>query len=233
MNHKHRISICLLKQEKSYNFETIVKTSKSMGNKKDHWENIYGTKGDSEVSWYEETPTTSLALLQSLQPKKDSAIIDIGGGNSNFTVELEKKGFLNLSVLDISAKALNRTKEKMGVRGDNVDWIASNILDFTPHQQFDIWHDRATFHFLTDKSDIDNYIQLVSNSIKVGGHLILATFSKTGPLKCSGLAITQYDKEELNNLLAANFELVKAFEDVHKTPFDTEQNFIYTLFKKR
>jgi len=201
-------------------------------NKKEHWEDVYNSKNDLEVSWFQERPTASLDLIKSLNLKNDAAIIDIGGGNSNFTIELLKQGFTNLSVLDISAKALNRTKTKIGKKADQIQWIVSDILDVQFDQKHDVWHDRATFHFLTNNDDIEKYVTTVTNAIKSGSYLILATFSTSGPQKCSGLEITQYSKEMLKNLLKENFELVKAFEEVHKTPFNTEQNFIYTLFRK-
>lgn len=201
--------------------------------RKEHWENVYDTKGDLEVSWYQETPTTSVKLINSLSLKKDAAIIDIGGGNSNLIGELQKGGYTNLSVLDISAKSLERTKTKLGQIAEKVQWVISDILDFQPHQQYDVWHDRATFHFLTSKPDIERYINLINQAIKKDGFLLLATFSTSGPKKCSGLDITQYNKEILQDLLKGNFQLIKSFEKVHQTPFNTEQNFIYTLFKKR
>lgn len=204
-----------------------------MTKRKQHWETVYETKGDQEVSWYQEIPVTSLNLIDSLNLKKDYAIIDVGGGNSNLVVELSRKGFKNLSVLDISEKSLERTKLKLKQTAENVNWIVSDILEFQPSIKFSLWHDRATFHFLTEKEDIEKYVKLVEKAIKTDGFLIIATFSNTGPLKCSGLEITQYSKETLHGLFHDNFELIDAFDDVHKTPFETEQNFIYTVFKRK
>ncbi len=202
-----------------------------MSDKKAHWEKVYETKSDYEVSWYQEVPTESLELVASLNLDLASKIIDIGGGNSNFTAELLKQGFTDLSILDISEKALSRTKDKIG--DENVQYIASDVLEFQPENQFTLWHDRAAFHFLTDKNEIQQYLELVNKAIEQGGYLILATFSTTGPLKCSGLEITQYSKDELTKLFDNDFELIQSFETVHQTPFDTEQNFIYTVFRKR
>jgi len=202
-----------------------------MSDKKAHWEKVYETKSDYEVSWYQELPTESLELIASLKLDFSSKIIDIGGGNSNFTGELLKQGYVDLSILDISEKALSRTKDKIG--NENVQYIASDVLEFQPKNQFTLWHDRAAFHFLTDKNEIQQYIKLVNKAIEQGGYLILATFSTTGPLKCSGLEITQYSKDELSKLFYNDFELIQSFETVHQTPFDTEQNFIYTVFRKR
>lgn len=204
-----------------------------MTKRKQHWETVYETKGDQEVSWYQEIPVTSLNLIDSLNLKKDDAIIDIGGGNSNLVVELSRKGFKNLSVLDISEKSLERTKLKLKQNAENVNWIVSDILEFQPSYKFSLWHDRATFHFLIQENDVLQYVNIVSKAIKKGGFLIVATFSTSGPKKCSGLEITQYSKKKLQSLFHESFELIQSFEEVHKTPFETEQNFVYTIFKRK
>ncbi|MEZ4773784.1 MAG: class I SAM-dependent methyltransferase [Bacteroidia bacterium] len=204
-----------------------------MERRKDHWENVYETKSDQEVSWYQEIPDTSLNLINSLSLDKEDSIIDIGGGNSNLVSELSKKGFTNLSVLDISAKSLERTKSKLGQKSTEIQWIVSDILEFQPPQQYSLWHDRATFHFLIHENDILQYVNIVSKAIKKEGYLIVATFSASGPKKCSGLEITQYSKEKLQSLFHESFELIQSFEEVHKTPFETEQNFVYTIFKRK
>mgnify|MGYP002713015709 CR=1 FL=1 len=202
-------------------------------NRKQHWENVYTTKNDGEVSWYQEKPTTSLKVITNLNLTKEANCIDIGGGNSNLIGELQNQDYSNLSVLDISEKALERTKTKLGKKANLVNWIVSDIINFKPKLLFDVWHDRAVFHFLTKPEDITNYVKLVGASIKTNGYFILATFSKTGPLKCSGLDISQYNKEELIELFKENFKLVNSFEEVHQTPFNTEQNFIYAVFQKK
>jgi len=204
-----------------------------MTERKHHWEKVYETKGDHEVSWYQEMPYTSLNLIDSLNLKKESSIIDVGGGNSNLVIELSKKGFKNLSVLDISGKSLERTKSKIGQTATNINWIVSDILDFQPSCEFTLWHDRATFHFLTETEDIEKYIKIVSNTIKKDGYLIIATFSKSGPKKCSGLDIAQYTKEKLQDLFDRSFEPIQSFEEMHKTPFKTNQDFICTVFKRK
>lgn len=204
-----------------------------MEDRKQHWENVYDTKADQEVSWYQETPETSLKLIESLDLDYEDSIIDIGGGNSNLVLELSKRGFSNLSVLDISAKSLERTKSKVSVNAKDIQWIVSDIVEFQPSGTYNLWHDRATFHFLIDQADIKKYINIVSTAIKKNGYLIIATFSTSGPKKCSGLDICQYSKEKLEGLFNEAFDLIESFEDIHKTPFETEQNFIYSVFKKR
>lgn len=204
-----------------------------MSDKRQHWENVYSNKNDDEVSWFEETPTTSLNLITDLELKKDSVIIDVGGGNSNLIGNLQQQGYLNLSVLDISEKALERTKTKLGESNKKINWIVTDVLEFKPSGHYDLWHDRAVFHFLTTPQEIALYVDLVGKSLKTGAYFILATFSKSGPLKCSGLEISQYDKQTLLDLFNVEFNYVKSFEEVHQTPFNTEQNFIYSIFQKK
>jgi len=204
---------------------------------KQHWEKVYETKGDHEVSWYEDVPT-SIQIIDKLNLDKNAKIIDIGGGNSNFTAELLKKGYLvpkeyGISILDISAKAIERTKEKLGELAKSVDFIVSDVTEFQPEVKYDVWHDRATFHFLTDEVSIQKYVQLVSEAVKPKGYFILATFSKSGPLKCSGLEITQYSKEKIEGLFSENFEIIESKDVVHTTPFNTAQNFIYTVLSRK
>lgn len=204
-----------------------------MNDIKQHWDNVYKTKNDDELSWYQENPTSSLNLIIELNLSNEAEIIDVGGGNSNLTKELQKQGFVNLSVLDISNKVIEHTKTKLGENGKNIKWIVSDILDFKLKQRYDLWHDRAAFHFLTRKSNIVKYVTIVGKGIKKNGYFVLATFSKSGPKKCSGFDIMQYDKEKLQELFGEQFTLIKSFEEVHRTPYNTEQNFIYNLFQKR
>lgn len=198
---------------------------------KDHWENVYETKNPDEVSWTQKIPQTSLDLIEEASKDKSSKIIDIGGGDSNLTDFLLEKGFKNISVLDISAKALERAKERLGNQAENIDWIATNITEFEPNTTYDIWHDRAAFHFLTTGDEIKKYAEIVKNT--VSDTLIIGTFSVNGPQKCSGLQISQYDKEKLNAIFSQDFELVKSFTEDHITPFNTVQNFIFCQFKKK
>lgn len=198
---------------------------------KDHWENVYETKNPDEVSWTQKIPQTSLDLIEEASKDKSSKIIDIGGGDSNLTDFLLEKGFKNISVLDISAKALEKAKERLGNQAENIDWIATNITEFKPNTTYDIWHDRAAFHFLTTEEEIQKYVEIVKNA--VSDTLIIGTFSVNGPQKCSGLQISQYDKEKLNSIFSQDFELAKSFTEDHITPFNTVQNFIFCQFKKK
>ncbi|MGI9652712.1 class I SAM-dependent methyltransferase [Chryseobacterium sp. RLHN22] len=198
---------------------------------KNHWENVYETKNPDEVSWTQKIPQTSLDLIEEASKDKSSKIIDIGGGDSNLTDFLLEKGFVNISVLDISAKALEKAKKRLGAQAENIDWIATNITEFKPNTTYDIWHDRAAFHFLTKEEEIKKYAEIVKNA--VSDTLIIGTFSVNGPQKCSGLPIVQYDEDHLKEIFSQSFELVKSFTEDHITPFNTVQNFIFCQFKKK
>jgi hypothetical protein len=198
---------------------------------KEHWEKVYETKSPQEVSWTQEIPETSLRLIKETNIAKDAAIIDIGGGDSKLVDFLLEEGFTNLTVLDISANALERAKNRLGEKASFVQWIVSDINEFNPTKQYAIWHDRAVFHFVTDEDNIKRYVDMVSKF--TSEQFILGTFSENGPLKCSGLEIKQYNQEKLNHLFGHSFELTSCFTEDHKTPFDTIQNFIFVSFKRR
>jgi 2-polyprenyl-3-methyl-5-hydroxy-6-metoxy-1,4-benzoquinol methylase len=202
-----------------------------MKNLKQHWEDLYGKRADNEVSWFQENPITSLNLIKKYcSESKDKSIIDVGGGNSRLITELVKMSLNNLSVLDISKEALERSRQR--IPSAPVKWIESSILDFHSEDEIYLWHDRAVFHFLITKEDIDRYVRIAKQSILMGGYLILATFSETGPKICSGLPIAQYSKSRFCQLFEPEFQMLECFEEVHHTPFDTEQNFIWIVFKR-
>lgn len=200
-------------------------------NYKDHWQNVYETKNPNEVSWTQKIPETSLDFIEKASKDKSSKVIDIGGGDSNLVDFLLEKGFKNISVLDISAKALEKAKTRLGAQAENVDWIVTDITEFKTNTEYDIWHDRAAFHFLTTEDEIKKYVEIVRSA--VSDMLIIGTFSVDGPKKCSGLPILQYNEERLKNIFSQDFELVKSFTENHITPFNTVQNFIFCQFKKK
>lgn len=201
--------------------------------KKQHWENIYQTKQLTEVSWFQPTPETSLSFLSELKIPHTARIIDVGGGDSFLTDCLLETGYSNISVLDISEKALERAQLRLAEKAGLVKWIVADAAHFEPAETYDFWHDRAAFHFLTSQSDIDNYIATVHKSISTGGYLVLGTFSEQGPTKCSGIEIKQYSEESMAALFSGGFELLKSFTTDHQTPFNTVQNFIFCCFRKR
>jgi len=201
--------------------------------KKQHWENIYQKKDTtSEVSWYQDSPDISIKLILSAATNKDGGIIDIGGGDSRLVDKLLELGFKNLSVLDISAKSLAKVKIRLGDKANLVTWIESDVLGFDTKAQFDIWHDRATFHFLTTKEDIDHYVEIAGKLIKPNGYLIIAAFSTSGPKRCSGLDITQYSEAVMKETFGRGFDHIKSFKETHITPFATKQSFQWTVFRK-
>lgn len=200
---------------------------------KEHWENVFTTKGPNDVSWFQEYPKTSIDYLESLDLPKSANIIDIGGGDSNLVDALLEKGYTNIWVLDISSAALEKAKMRLGEKAATVQWIVSDITEFIPDVQFDFWHDRAVFHFLTENEKIEKYVSTVSAAVKQNGNFLLGTFSENGPLKCSGLFITQYSESAMKETFNAQFEAVKCFTENHTTPFDTVQNFQFCGFKRK
>lgn len=201
--------------------------------KKAHWENVFATKQETEVSWFQQKPETSIRFFVDNNIPKDAKIIDIGGGDSYLIDSLLDLGYTNLFLLDISEKAIERIKNRLGEKSENVTFIVSDILDFKPETSFDVWHDRASFHFLTTENEIEKYKKLVSNSISEKGFLFIGTFSENGPLKCSGLEITQYSESKCEITFGDSFEKMNCFTENHQTPFDTTQSFIFCTFKKK
>lgn len=198
---------------------------------KSHWENIYKEKGPQEVSWTQEIPTTSIEFFNDFKIEKSDPIIDIGGGESKFVDYLIKNEYQNISVLDVSINAINRVKDRLGKDSDNVNWIVSDINDFNPKIQYSFWHDRAVFHFLTEKTKIKRYVKIVNEFSK---NFVVGTFSKSGPLKCSGLNISQYDKDSLEKLFCDGKLSINDYEYInHTTPFETTQNFIFCSFSSK
>lgn len=203
-----------------------------MFDRKAHWQNIYQQTSPLDVSWYQKEPKLSLELIHQSNVQHDDAIIDVGGGASVLVDYLLNEGFNNVSVLDISANALNSANRRLGESAANVNWIEADITEFHPQNPFSLWHDRAVFHFLTDGSDRKKYIKVLNESLLPGGHLIIAAFAIGGPDKCSGLEIVQYDAEKLLAELGENYALVEQRDETHITPADKEQKFTYFRFVK-
>lgn len=198
---------------------------------KQHWDQVYKTKEPNELSWTQEVPRTSLEFIHSVNLPKSASIIDIGGGDSKLVDHLLNEGYENITVLDISENALSRAKERLGEKAKGVKWIVSDVTHFIPQQKYDLWHDRATFHFLTSPDQIKSYLSIASEFVT--GYLTIATFSESGPAKCSGLPVKQYSEEELNNTLSDNFIKIRCIKEDHITPFNTRQNFLFCCFKKK
>ncbi len=198
-----------------------------------YWDNIYNTKSEVEVSWFQPYPETSMGFVELFKLPVTANIIDIGGGDSHFVDALLEKGYQNIWVLDISANAIEKAKKRLGDKVLKVHWVVSDVTDFIPGIQFDFWHDRAAFHFITTEEKIDKYISLAENAIKKDGYLILGTFSESGPKKCSGLEIKQYTEASMSARFEIAFNRIKCVEVNHTTPFNTVQNFLFCSYKKK
>lgn len=201
-------------------------------NRKEHWENIYQTKELTEVSWYQPTPVTSLDFFKQFDVPTNAKIIDIGGGDSFLVDHLLELGYRDITVLDISAAAIDRAKKRLGERACEVKWIVADASDFTPTEQYDFWHDRAAFHFLTDEQEIANYVETAHQNINPEGIIVIGTFSEQGPTKCSGIDIKQYSEESMTERFGKLFEKIDCRIIDHQTPSGTIQNFVFCNFRK-
>lgn len=200
---------------------------------KQHWEKVFTTKAEDEVSWFQPYPKTSIEFVELFNLPLNANIIDIGGGDSHFVDALLNKGYQNIYVLDISANAIERARQRLGERSSKVKWIVSDVTEFEPDIQFDFWHDRAAFHFLTSEDTIYKYVSIAEDAIRKDGYLILGTFSENGPKKCSGLEIKQYSEASMSARFEFAFNRMKCITEDHTTPFNTVQNFLFCSFKKR
>lgn len=200
---------------------------------KDHWENVYNTKAEDQVSWYQSYPIASMQIILSLNLPREAAVIDIGGGDSHLAEALLMEGFSNIHVLDISDNAIQRAKTRLSEKASGIQWIVSDVTALNISVQFDLWHDRAAFHFLTTEDKISSYVALAESKIKKNGYLVIGTFSESGPSKCSGLDIKQYSALTLNQRFSKSFDLIKCQNDQHTTPFNTVQDFVFCVFRKR
>lgn len=200
-------------------------------NLESYWDNIYKSKNSDQMSWTQPVPKVSLDLIDSFNLPKTAKIIDIGGGDSTLVDNLLDNGFENITVLDISESAINKAKARLGIKANKVTWIVSDILNFTPNDTYDIWHDRAAFHFLTNMEQVKRYIDIASQSTHK--YMTIGTFSENGPTKCSGLDIQQYSEDTMSSVMNNHFEKVRCISNVHHTPFNTTQNFLFCSFRSK
>lgn len=197
-----------------------------------HWEQIYQTKELKDVSWFQPKPETSLSFFEKWNVPLTARVIDIGGGDSFLVDHLLDMGYQDISVLDISASAIERAKLRLGNRAEQVKWIISDVTTFQPAEKYDFWHDRAAFHFLVNENDISDYIKIAHESLNSSGILVIGTFSEQGPKKCSGIEIMQYSETSLSDRFESVFEKLGCIRVDHQTPFDTTQNFVFCSFRK-
>nr|WP_294943638.1 class I SAM-dependent methyltransferase [uncultured Mucilaginibacter sp.] len=200
-------------------------------NQKAHWENVYLNKTPDEVSWTQSVPKTSLDFIHGFDLPKNSSIIDIGGGDSKLVDFLLQGGYENITVLDISEAAIEKAKARLGVQSKMVKWVVSDITTFKTDEHYDLWHDRATFHFLTGENQIAAYLNIAGNACC--NYLVVGTFSENGPEKCSGLPIKQYTEDQLQSQLRKGFKKIRCIREDHITPFQTKQNFLFCSFEKQ
>jgi SAM-dependent methyltransferase len=205
---------------------------------KEHWDEIYSDKAPTEVSWYEAEPELSLEFIQAAGISKEASIIDVGGGASVLADRLLSAGYANVAVLDISANALDYAKERLGTAAAKVEWFVGDVTEFAPPHAFDLWHDRAVFHFLTDPEERKKYVEVLHATVAPGGQVIIAAFAVGGPERCSGLDIVQYSSELLSGELNSGepgkgFELVGEQTTMHRTPAGKEQSFKYFRFIRK
>jgi SAM-dependent methyltransferase len=196
-----------------------------------HWNSVYGSKAPNEVSWYQADPTLSLRLIADVCPA-NGRVIDVGGGASVLVDRLVQSGYQRPAVLDVSELALERAKARLGQHAPQVEWIVADVTSAPEIGQFDVWHDRAVFHFLTDEEDRKRYVSLAVRSLRPDGHLILATFAPDGPTRCSGLEVRRYDGQAALRELVPSFALIREYREVHTTPAGTQQSFFYGLFRR-
>lgn len=196
--------------------------------KRTHWETVYQTKAPDAVSWYRPHLERSLELIKCSTNDRDASVIDVGGGEATLVDDLLNEGYRNVSVLDISETAIAMAKRRLGDRANMVTWLASDITTANlPRHAYDVWHDRAVFHFLTEAEQKEAYVRQVSSSIKPGGYVIVATFGPEGPLKCSGLDVVRYDANTLHAVFGSDYRLIGSASELHNTPFGTTQQFLY------
>lgn len=197
---------------------------------KNHWQGVYDAKAEDALTWFQDTPEVSLDLIGRAEVATDARIIDIGGGASRLVDALLERGFLDLTVLDIADAGLQHSRDRLGDAAVRVDWIIADITEWTPPKEFDLWHDRAVFHFLTDENDRASYRKTLETALAPGGQVIIGTFAMDGPEKCSGLAVRRYDGEALGRELGQGFRLEETVLEGHVTPKGSTQHFQFSRF---
>ncbi|MGT2503342.1 class I SAM-dependent methyltransferase [Bradyrhizobium guangxiense] len=204
-----------------------------MSDRSSHWDSVYATKGEAEVSWFQDSPTISLDLIRAAAPDHGAAVIDVGGGASRLVDALLQDGYRDVSVLDLSANALDAARKRIGAAAATVDWIVADATTWQPAKTYDVWHDRAAFHFLTDAGDRAAYVERLRSAIAPGGQIIIATFAPDGPEKCSGLPVQRHDSASLLAELGPEFTLIETRRETHRTPWHSAQAFQFSRFQRR
>ncbi len=197
-----------------------------------HWQNVYATKSEDAVSWFEESPAVSLELVRATGASATTSIIDIGGGASRLVDALVRDGFESVTVLDLSEKALELARARLGAASKKARWIVADVTTWQPQETYDVWHDRAAFHFLTQPSERAAYARCVASAVRSGGHVIIGTFALDGPERCSGLDVVRHDEASISKVLGRSFDLVEARRVDHKTPSGAIQHFQFSRYRR-
>jgi SAM-dependent methyltransferase len=201
-------------------------------NRKSHWEAVYGAKSPEQLTWHQATPHLSLEMIAASTLPLNAAVIDVGGGASTLVDHLLYEGYSDLTVLDIAANALAAAQARLGARAEDVTWLEADVLHTALQQRYDLWHDRAVFHFLVDPADQERYVATVRSALKIGGYLILATFAPDGPARCSNLEVVRYSAEALGARVGSGFHLVRSEHQTHTTPWGSHQEFLFCHFHR-
>ncbi|MEX0898809.1 MAG: class I SAM-dependent methyltransferase [Steroidobacteraceae bacterium] len=202
-------------------------------NRQDHWNQVYREKGPQKLSWFQRRPELSLAIIESSGIEKDAGVIDVGGGTSALVDSLLDGGYQRIAVLDISGAALDQSRSRLGTRADAVEWYEADVTTFEPPHRFGLWHDRAVFHFLTESEDRRAYVATLRRTLQPDGTVVISTFAIDGPPKCSGLEVVRYDADSMCAELGAEFQLQEVRREIHVTPWQTEQRFIYFRLQRQ
>ena len=208
-------------------------TDMTSSDRHSHWQNVYLSKDERQVSWTQFDPQPSLELIEKYAGDRDASIVDIGGGASRLVDALLANGFTAITVLDLAEAALQSSKSRLGVQAEAVQWIRADITKWQPPQPFDVWHDRAAFHFLIDAKDRTSYLECLRSGVRPGGHAVIATFALDGPERCSGLPVQRYDPESLSRTIGSAFDLVEHRAHRHLTPWEATQSFQFSVLRRR
>jgi 2-polyprenyl-3-methyl-5-hydroxy-6-metoxy-1,4-benzoquinol methylase len=200
--------------------------------RQDHWNGVYTAKAENEVSWFQSSPEASLDLIGRFGGLARASVIDIGGGASRLVDALVAAGWRDLTVLDLSSVALGAARKRLGEAASHVEWIVTDVTQWRPHRTYDVWHDRAAFHFLTQAADRAAYVAALDAAVPSGGHAIIATFAPDGPERCSGLPVVRYDPQELAKVIGPSFELVGERRQLHATPSGGSQSFQFSVLRR-
>lgn len=203
-----------------------------MGTGKDYWDSIYETRLPEAMSWTQAVPATSLALMREVGLSAGASVIDIGGGDGRLVDFLLDAGFADVTVLDISERSLARARHRLGARADRVRWVVGDVTEYEPDRRYDLWHDRAAFHFLTTTEQIVRYLSVATDAVRPGGHAVIGTFAVEGPATCSGLPVRRYSEDGLESELRRGFTRVRCVSETHTTPFHTQQDFLFCSFRR-